>query len=309
MRMMYRVLAVLSAAAVIVQPQAGMAAGKEPIVLQPSLQWHLDMGEDRCRLARRFGQEDEHTVFYFEQWEPSNRADFVVAGPPVERFKPERDASFAFTPGGNTADFQFPAATLDTYGQVVAGWTTIVPDPNPVEPGSERQPTDYALNPRGLPALETNGTKGITRLVLKQRGRRDVVLELGSLENAVLALNMCMTNLVEHWGFDSEEQKAVVLPPRIPNLQDVVREIQENYPKKAERKGAQADFHMRLTVDAEGMVEDCKLVNQTLAADFDLQRHPCTVMKDHATMEPARLADGTAVRSYLTNRVLFRLYP
>lgn len=310
MRLIKNTFLAVTALGFAAQPLVAVAAEKEPIVLQPASPWQLDMAEDKCRLARMFGPEGERTAFYLEQWNPSDRIDFGIAGPAVKRFRAERDTSFAFTPGGNAAEFQFDGASLADYGTLITGWTTVVHDDSPdAADADQTEPdiVDYTADPYGLPALKVDGAGAITRFELKQRGRRDVVLELGPMENAVLALNMCMANLVEHWGFDLDQQKAIVSPPQIANLEAVVKRIVSSYPSEAERIGAQADFHLRLTVDAGGEVAACKLVNQTLADDFDMRRHPCVAFEELAIFEPARLADGTAAPSYVTHRIRYRM--
>lgn len=278
----------------------------EAVVLQPASTWQLDMAENKCRVARLFGEGEEKTVFYLEQWDPSRAAAWSVAGPSVEKFRAERDTSFAFGPGGDEAEFKFMDSNLGDYGNAVTHTTTIVANENPEEEeeGYER---DYMADPRGVPALDGEGAALITTLTLSQKGRDDVVLELGSMKAPLNAMNVCMADLVQHWGFDVEQQKTVQSPPVVKNLERVARRIMQDYPSEALRRGGQADFHMRLTVDAAGSVEHCVLINQTLAEGFDMRRHPCTAFEKLAEFEPARTAAGDPVSSFYVGRIIYRL--
>ena len=138
-----------------------------------------------------------------------------------------------------------------------------------------------------------------------QRGKPTIVLELGEMKSVMAAMNNCMANLVEHWGFDVEEQRTVQSPPTVTNLNRVTRRIVDYYPHDALRKGAQADFHLRLTVGSDGLIKSCTLLNQTLAPDFDMERHPCTAFERIGEFEPALTANGNPVDSYYTVRIRY----
>ncbi len=166
---------------------------------------------------------------------------------------------------------------------------------------------DWSSDPRGLAALDAPPAKPIERFTLSQKGRADVRLDLGPMEKALAALNMCTEDLVKHWGFDPEQQRHVVSPPRITNMEKVVDTIQREYPLKALRTGAQAYFMLRMTVTADGTLEDCVMVNQTVADRFGEYDSPCGVMRKKAVFEPAKDAKGNGVRSYYLNRIFYRI--
>ena len=42
-------------------------APKGPISLKPTSAWHVDYADDRCRLARQFGADDELVYAFFER--------------------------------------------------------------------------------------------------------------------------------------------------------------------------------------------------------------------------------------------------
>lgn len=305
--MTFRSLAgALSGACILLTP-AGAAHAKdaEAIVLEPVEPWLLDMAEHKCRLSRVFGSADEPNVFYLEQWNPSDHAEWIVAGPAVEEFTSRREVDFSFGPGGESDSSEFTETTLGDFGNVVGGNTAIVAHTHPE--GWEEGEIDYRVHPRGLPRLDSNSAASIETFTVSQNGRDPVTLNLGPMDKPLAAMNTCMADLVGHWGFDAEEQKRVATPPKIENLRQVAGHIERYYPRDALRAGAQADFHLRLTIDEMGAIVNCSLVNQTLAEDFDMSRHPCTIFKKYAEIEPARATDGTAIPTYYATRIRYRM--
>lgn len=280
-----------------------------PLELQPTGPWQLDMGENNCRMARTFGTEDEKTLFLLEQWDPSAEAGWVVTGPAVRKFKNRSSAVYAFGPGGDADEFDVVASTFGDFGTAVRAYSSVAFDPDraKTEDRGEDTERDYAVDPRGLPQLDAEGAQGVAYLDLGGRAPDEVRLMLGDMEKPLEAMNLCMANLVDHWGFDVAEQKTVVMPPIPRNIDTVTRMIVKEYPLKALRRGAQADFHLRLTVDPDGSVSQCAMINQTTADDFDPRRHPCTIFTERAKFEPAMDAAGKALPSFYTTRIVYRI--
>lgn len=298
------VAAINLAAAATLGAAPAAAEDADTIVMQPASSWQLDMADNKCRIARLFGEGEQKTIFYLEQWDPSRAAAWSVAGPSVKKFRPRRDTRFEFGPGGDEREFEFIDANLGDYGNSITYTSTIVADPNQAAEDYEQ---DYTVDPRGVPALDSEGASSITGLTLSQKGRDDLFFELGSMKAPLKAMNFCMEDLMQHWGFDVEQQKSVQYPPDFKNQERVAERVMRHYPNDALRNGGQADFHLRLTIDAEGSVESCVLINQTLAEDFDMRRHPCTAFEEFAEFEPARTAAGDQVSSFYVSRIVYRI--
>ena len=281
-------------------------AAEEPekVDLRPSSAWQLNMAETNCRIGRFFGEGEKPTVFYLEQWNPSKHADWLVAGPALDTFRIKRDMNFAFGPGGDRSEFEVMKATLGDIGTAMSSSSTIVPNDGL---GSGVEGSDVSDEPRGFPTLDSAGAKRINTFTLSQEGRPDLNLFLGDMEAPLAAMNACMKNLVESWGFDAAEQATVQTPPVILNLPKVAGKVQQFYPQKALVKGGQANFMLRLTVSETGKMEDCFLVNQTLADDFDMKKHPCEAFRQFAEFEPARDAAGEPIKSYYVTRIAYRM--
>lgn len=277
----------------------------EIVVLKPSSPWNLDMGEHKCRIARLFGEGENQTIFVIDQWDPSKTAQWTVAGPALEKYRNGRDTGFEFSEGGDAGEFELLGSFFGEFGNAIQYSSGFVADEEGA--GDEGEEPDYVANPRSLPELDAKGASAIEWLTISQRGRTPVRLHLGALDAPLSAMNVCMENLVEFWGFDIAEQRTVASPPEVTNMKNVVREVAEQYPKAALNRGAQADFHIRLTIDTQGKIENCVLLNQTASEDFELGGHPCTAFERFAKIEPARDAAGQPVRTYLTNRIVYRM--
>lgn len=155
--------------------------------------------------------------------------------------------------------------------------------------------------------IDSAGADGISQLTLSQDRIGDVVFELGNLKAPLEAMNACMENLVSYWGYDLNLQRTIVSSPSIPNMAKVADAIKKNYPLSALEVAAQADFLLRLRINEEGELKNCVLLNQTLADDFDMERHPCSDFKRTAEFIPARNAAGEPVESYHVVRIVYRL--
>ena len=309
--MNYKRVAVLFsslAVAATVMPGVARAAEKERIVLQPAGAWHLDMGENRCRLVREFGSDDERSVFYLEQWSPSSSATWLVAGPPFKRHRASREVTATFGPEGDRETFEFVPSTLGDFGAAISEASTIAFDKETPDGANGYDPvTATAIErPGGLPILDAAGMAQVERLTIAQNGRPDVVFELGNMGSGAAAMNTCMTRLIQQWGLDLEEQRSVVSAPQLRNPDTVVQRIVSYYPASAMYKGAQANFHLRVVVSATGEMESCQLLNQSLADDFDLRRLPCKAFEEKARFYPALDARGHGVRSYYTTNIRYR---
>ena len=273
------------------------ASAEEAVVLEPSSPWQLDMAENKCRLVRLYGPEENRHLVFFEQWDPSAYAAWAVAGPAFKKFRDNREAEFLFGSGGDGKEFSFVDRTLGDFGPLIQGSTSVAKLAETEEEEEEAS---------GFRKLDAAGARLVDRLVISQL-RKTVTFELGSMEAPLDAMNMCMEDLVKSWGFDPEVQKTITKRPKFENMKEVATLVQRHYPADALRKGAQADFHLRLTIDAQGGIEDCRLLNQTLADDFDMRRHPCTVFKKHAKVAPALDSEGQPVRTYYATRIVYRM--
>ena len=274
-----------------------------PVVLEPIGAWTLDMADNNCRMIRAFGSEERKTLLLLEQWDPTEQLTWMVTGDATKGYGKRRKAHYSFGSGGDEGDIDLIGMTFEGHGPAIGTHSTIVAKQSRPE-GEDR---DFSIEPRGLPELDSGAAEGITYLDIGIRAPDDFRLNLGSMKAPMSAMNMCMANLVEHWGFDGEQQRSVVQPPLAKNMKNVVSEITRSYPSKALGRGAQANFHIRVSVGADGTVEDCVLLNQTVAKDFDQTRDPCYVFTQKAEFAPATDTNGQPVPSFYATRIVYRM--
>lgn len=291
---------------------APSAAWSQEVVLEPSSQWHLDYGEDKCRLARTFGEGERKTIFFLEQFSPGSGFSWVVAGPPVEAMRRNRDVDVQFGPG--FASFpveQDDGLTLDGFGEAIGGRGHKPPEGERVTAGPRMGAATGHVGdsgedsgPTGLDPAE--GRK-IAYLALSQGEDKRSLLRLGDMEPAFKAVNACIDDLVESWGLDPAVLRTQVTGPAWTNADRLVSKIQDNYPSEALRGGNQANFGLRVMVGADGEVVGCHFTEMTSAENFS--DRVCPIIMREAEFAPARDADGTAIPSYYTSRVLYRINP
>lgn len=298
--------AALAAFGLAASSQTAQASDNETVVLAPLTPWNLDMGANSCRIARHLGSEDKPTIFYMEQWRPSGEATWMVAGGPFSKFRRFRQTRFAFGPDGDSGEFESAKWTFGEYGEALRYSSSVVMR----DPAQQVQGADGPLLPRtnGLPRLDSSGADGISRLMISQKGQPEVQVELGNLKAPLEALNGCMANLVEHWGFNLEEQHTIATPPQVSNFDEVAEKINETFKDGLIPVGARADFTLRLTVSRAGALSYCELLNQTLADDFQVHRHPCRIFERFAKLEPALNDAGEPVESFRVLSIIYGSY-
>jgi len=281
--------------------QSGFAGASGTVVLEPSSNWQLDYGETRCRILRTFGEDDQQSVLYFEQYSPSEQFDWVVAGPLLHRYSSGQKIGVQFGPGQLPYAFRPEISlTLGDFGTGIGGGS--VEDASSEK--DEKKGENYA-GPVGLPSLPVEQGAGIDWVELSRSGR-SYRLKTGNLGPVYEALNACMADLVTHWGANPEILKTRKTLPEIVNLQRVARLIQEHYPGKAERKGAQANLLVRVMVEADGTVARCHMESMTAAEGFD--NTACVVFVENAKFKPATDLQDRPIPSYYTVRVSYRLH-
>lgn len=289
--MRYRVLtlAVLSAALV------STPASAEPVVLKPSSPWNVDFADNKCRLARLFGEGDNSHLVFFEQYWPSESFGLTVAGPSYKRIRDRQPTELRFSESQPVQRSEPFTGTVVGYGKgVIYSSIKIGPDADTEEQDARTT---------GLSMLDT-GIAGTVEFVgLKQSGD-EIRLLTGPLDKAFDVLNQCTSGLLAEWGLDPEQQRSATRLPQWTNIGPMVRRIQESYPIRARHIGEQGIMRMRVIVSAEGRVEDCAIIKAT---NTDRLESPaCNVMKD-AIFEPGLDAAGKPFRSLYVTSITYRL--
>lgn len=282
-----------AASASLAAPALAQDDKNAPVLLEPSTHWNVDFGQEKCRLARAFGDVDSRHLLFIEQGGPKSGFGLIVVGPAFKKFRqPDRiTVQFGeFAPVG-----KYRPMLGDTEG---VGTSLIYSNMVFFEkPRSEREPaSDAGLDP--LPRLDVEAASSINAITMHQ-GKRSVVFNTGNLGEAIKVLNECSLNFVESWGLDRAAHETMTRLAKWANAEAVTRRIQDKYPMQALRKGESGIFRMRVIVEPDGSVSECEISNATITESLD---SPACKEMERAEFEPALDVHGKPMRSfYLTN--------
>lgn len=286
------------ALAVLATPQAvgaegfpnDLAAREDAVALEPLAPWNLHFGENKCRLVRYFGTQDEPHMVMLEQAAPRAGFGLTLAGPEIRSF--HRAPSIEV---GMERDEPLQRRERFGSGDVEqVGKALIFPS--------------YYIGParaEGAPmaaGIDVKEAGTIDRIVLERRGRV-LSFETGNMGQPIEALNICTSDLLNVWGLDPEQHKSY-FPARWLNERAVVGRIQASYPREALNRGEQAVFRLRVIIEEDGSVSDCHLENSTEVNRLD---SPACRSMMGAKFEPARTADGEAMRSFYATTVSYSI--
>ena len=265
--------------------------------LAPLRPWNIDFSENRCRLSRLFGTEDEPHLIFFEQAAPRGRFRLTFAGAELGRFERTSDLALG-------AERDEPIARLDHYyhGDVIGiGPAIIISDYNigRFAPVSEEGDKTPRLTKAGV---DLDEAATIERFVLK-KGDKVVSFETGDMMPAFRALNVCTSDLLRSWGLDPEKHEAYRWPVWT-NRKSVSQRIAREYPRDALNRRETGVFRLRVIVEADGTMSECFLEAST--ENERLDSPACRQMR-RAKFEPARDAQGQPMRSFYATSISYSL--
>lgn len=291
MRRVIMTLALMSAALTAAPVSA------EVVEIAPSSPWNVDFAENKCRLARLFGEGENRHLIFFEQYWPATSFGLTLAGPAFDRFRSGQRTDLNFFDGQEPQRTKPFTGTVEGYGSgVIYSSATLVPDPE----ASDEQDDEGVTR---LSQLDTVLAGKVAYVALKQRGN-EIRLLTGPLGEAFAVLNQCTTDLISDWGLDFEQQRRATRLPEWTNMESVVRRIQSNYPRAALNRGEQGLMRMRVLVSAEGLVEDCAIIKAT---DTEKLESPACKAMQEARFAPALDASGQPMRSYYVAGITYQL--
>lgn len=278
-------------------PLTAEPGSAEPIVLKPASAWNLDIGENRCRLNRLFGEEGNQHLLALEQYYPSEGAGVFIAGPGLKPFRsgaPTQLRLFAEQTPLTSSPF---TGTAEGFGPAVVYRSLRFDGETP----SELPLQD--LEGRGIAHLAPPPPQA--RSLTVAQGETSVTLETGPLASALAALNQCSEDLIYSWGLDLEQHRTATRRTVFLNGQNVSNAMAERFPSDLARAEGQAIVRLRVIVSAEGKVENCLLLNQTSRPKAAA---PACKAMDKARFEPALDAQGQPMRSYYATTVTYETH-
>lgn len=280
--------------ALIATTLAAAPASAEVVAIAPSSAWNVDFAENKCRLARLFGEGESRHLVFFEQYWPGESFGLTVAGPSYKRFRSRQPTELGFFDGQERRRTEPFTGTVADFG------TGVIYSSARLGAGDSE---DGDAATAQLAQLDTQIAAKVEYVALKQRGD-EIRLSTGPLDEAFAVLNQCSAQLVTDWGLDFEQQKSATRLPKWTNMDVVVRRIQDAYPSKARTRGEQGLMRMRVIVSPEGTVENCTIIKAT--ATDNLESPACTAMRG-AQFSPALDAAGQPMRSFYVTRITYQM--
>ena len=250
-----------------------------PVELQPSSQWAVDYGENSCRLIRLFGEGTEQTRLVFESVGPGDLTMLVI-GRPLYTPRLEPDVSVRFVPA--------QAKELKGIAAVGARGTN---------------PAAFWSNLGYTNTVPEDTIAASNAVQFNVQGSHPVVLATGDLAPAMKAFDTCTQDLMTSSGIDPAVDAKIVKPAAAPKILDML-EGELIFTGNFERQRiSEASF--RLLVDATGHVTKCASVSRFQVPEFNVAL--CNAVLKGPLVEPAELADGTKVPSYIVEHINFEL--
>lgn len=290
---------------------APLLIGASPLRLQPSSPWDVDYAENSCKLLRSFGEGPSKTLLMFESTAPG-QMDMLVVGRELDSYSQSVPARFL--PGQSKKFDGRPTVTAQA-GLAGALWPGVSLLPDSIHDALEKKASQThvpsGVRPPPIDLAERDAERAeraafaaqATELEIDARPSRPVILETGSLGDAIKAFDKCSRDSLHDWGIDPDLEEKIVRHPWAP---DPASWFSVNdYPDRLVLNGEESEVRVRLLVDATGRVTKCTSLSHFNEPEFN--RIVCDKMMARARFEPAELADGTKVPSYYVNRIVFKI--
>lgn len=280
-------------------PTQGSA--KEPLRLAASSAWAVDYADERCSLARDFGEGDQTVHLRIDSFGSWRDYRFLVAGKAVPRIRRTlTEFGFALTPDGKERETGSLNGTIDGLSAVsFSGSFTPYQEP-PSRGTPPRQLMELAAEP-ALP--DPSFESQVNSIRMEFDGGKTIELTLGSMGKPLEAMRACVDDLQKTWGLDPAAQKA--LSRKAVVKVDGVRAVQRNDPRAVPEMGqtpATAFVPIRVMVDGQGEATACVVQSGSAPADF--QKAACAGL-EAGGFEPALDAAGRPIPSIYHTSVIY----
>lgn len=279
------------------------ASAAEPTVLTPSSNWVVDYADNKCRLARVFGEGSGRAILFFEQGSPGSSFGITAAGLNIKSFRNDRPTLVRVNEALDERETDPFKGSVDGVGQALIysslqfGYL--------VTGEKERDETENDAPQAGLPSLDLENAAKADFIEFRQ-ARNRIRFDTGNMRAPIAALDKCSADLVRAWGLDLDRHLTAMRMPVWTNRKEVARRIVAHYPGQALMRGTQGIISMRVMLDTEGMVTDCQLERTTKSES--LESSACQEMK-RARFDPALDREGKAMESFYATRIVYKIAP
>lgn len=268
-----------------ITPSRAVASDKAKL-LEPISDWNIDYGEQRCRLTRLFGDQDNRHLLDIKQIAPQSSFTITFAGPLLGDWQRKRGIEIGLR---DTEPFE--EIGWKNYGQVRQFGPLIMVKTKLREASQTESTPRYA-------GIDDSLAAEVNRIVLQKNGDF-LSFETGGMRDAFAALNACTHDLLKRWGLDPEKHKAHT-PVSLPDAAKFHGRIIDGIPRRAIRRAASRNYDWLIVVDEFGTAKECTGVDNGENEEFE-QAACKSIMK--LSFNPARDSDGEAMASFTTIHV------
>ena len=244
-----RFLVAVASCAVFASPAAAA-----PIVVEPTSAWGLDYAEERCSLARSFGQGEDAVQLFIHSYGPFSGYQFLLAGPLVPKTRePAGQVRVRFTPDERLRE-RTTAINGISGSQPAVSFSAAIAPYTTVAEFRKMSPEDIAAYGirmlREAPPFE----RKTDSMTIVFDNSREAELRLGAMQEPMQALRTCAEDLQKSWGLEPAKlqvQTRIVTPDPTS-----VSRVRQNFPPSKTIGGA-AFLPVRIMVDAAGAATHC----------------------------------------------------
>jgi TonB family protein len=270
-------------------PAAAMAEEAAPEALPFTGRWVARYDPDSCGIAARFGEGDNAVTASFTRYQPGDHFNLTLIGKRLRFSQPRLEANLDF---GIKADLK-REVMVGTMGSTPAIFFTAIRFDGLAWKGP----------PAGMPKVTREMENSVTGVTVSIKGGKPFRLIVAKgFANPMIALRVCMDDLIKTWGYDPAVQAALTRPvtPTNPPGSWLTN---DDYPMMAIRNGANGLVQFRLDVDPEGKIAGCHILARTSPDEFaDVT---CKLMTKRARFQPALDSEGRPVGSYFVSTAHF----
>jgi hypothetical protein len=283
-------------------PAPAAAAAPAPLILKPTSAWQVDYADERCRLARQFGEGKQTVLLFMDRFGPSEYFRLTIAGQVVKTFVEKGDADIQFGPTEEEQQLAFLKGNLGKEPALVFSGSARIAPPSAAELMAikNRGKTEWVV----IQPISEDRQKAVRHLRVGKPLRKPVMLETGSMRAPFAALDTCIDNLLTSWGVDVERHKTLsrtVTPLKSPDKWI----MPSDYPNDMLSAGQPALVSFRLSIGPDGVPTACHIQATTRPKEFD--NAVCKSVMRRARFSPALDAQGQPLASYYQNNVYFAL--
>lgn len=236
--------------------------------LQPSSRWQIDFGQTECIAVRQYAESDRNLHLVLKPYVVGERFEIAV----IEEGKADEPLSLE---GLIQADGNEAGGPAVRFGDDAAGRTV----------------TTWYLDEMEV----LSGAKQVSLHFDNQA----IELALTQSAEVVDALQSCRSQLGDYYNLSGA---GIVAPPS--GSVDVLRD--DDWPLLASDDATESVFRALLLLDEEGKVAECSLLS--FAGDALFVARSCALIRERARFEPAKGADGKAMRStFVTPAIEWRM--